>query len=453
VANPYLHCLKGCQVCLLILDWKYGNPPHLSATHQEYRFARDNKMPILVFLKGTQDNRRETKILEFLEEIKKDQNTYRRFHDRLDLESPVKLALKSVLTNSFGYEFQEETSENFQDEQASSFEQQALNVSSDELDKKVAANWLNSIGEQNINSSQKLLHTLRSKGLIRLENSEYQIQVSGLLFLGKNPAKYFPQCRIFLDAFKGTIQDSTPMDQMTLSAPAPTMLNTAWEFIQRNTRHPMRVSGLIRVILDEYPEEAVREAIVNAIAHRNYEDRSRQIIIKLFADRLEIISPGAPLKPLTLAKIRMGNCLPHSRNPILGQYLNHMKLMDQRGSGLGRMKKFMLNHGLQPPVYDLKDGYFRVTLIGPGEDLNQLKIPKNTPAVVSASVEATMNERQKKILNHVYQNGDVTSGWCKKTFGVTYNTAYRDLSSLVEMQLLIQTGKGRSTRYIVRESK
>lgn len=203
-----------------------------------------------------------------------------------------------------------------------------------------------------------------------------------------------------------------------------------------------------RISLDEYPREAVREAVVNAIAHRNYEDSARQILVKLFADRIEFLSPGDPMKPLTVSKIKRGNCEPCSRNPILGQYLNHLRLMDQRGSGIGRMKTAMLNHGLEAPAYDLIDGYFRVTLKGPGADLDRLRVPAGTSAGIPPAIEEQLNVRQQRIIAHVLETGAVTSGWCRKEFDVAYNTAYRDLSALVELKLLAQTGKGRSTRYV-----
>jgi predicted HTH transcriptional regulator len=210
----------------------------------------------------------------------------------------------------------------------------------------------------------------------------------------------------------------------------------------------MRVVGLTRISLDEYPREAVREAVVNAIAHRNYEDRTRQILVKLFVDRLEILSPGEPLKPLTVAKIKRGNCQPCSRNPIIGQYLNHLRLMDQRGSGIGRMKTAMLNHGLTAPTYDLIDGYFRVTLKGPEGNLDQLRVPEGISAGIPLAVEKQLNDRQREIIKHISLEGFVTSGWCRKKFGVTYNTTYRDLSALVSLEILTPTGRGRSTRYV-----
>ena len=283
---------------------------------------------------------------------------------------------------------------------------------------------------------------------MRLENAAFKTQASGLLFLGKDPSVHFPQCRIFADAFRGKVPDSTPADQMTLAGPAPLLVEQVWEFVQKNTRHPMRVVGLSRIALDEYPREAVREVVVNAIAHRNYEDSARQILVKLFADRLEVFSPGALMRPLTLAKLRKGNCQPCSRNPVLGQYLNHLRLMDQRGSGIGRMKSAMLNHGLDEPQYDLVDGYFRVTLKGPGDDLSRLRVPQGTAKGIPPAVEEKLNKRQRLILEQVVADGQVTTGWVTAHLSVAKATAVHDLNRLCELGLLAKEGKGRGVRYV-----
>ncbi|MCK5676004.1 MAG: DUF4062 domain-containing protein [Verrucomicrobia bacterium] len=454
ISKPYLECLKSCQIYLLILDCEYGNPPEFSATHEEYRFARDHDLPMLVFVKGMKDGKREGKTKEFFAEIKSDGNTYRRFHDRIDLQPEIQSALSCVLRESFDIDLVAEAGGAAVLEPASMFEQQALELSANELDEETSSEWVRALGgtESSV-SGRDLLNILRQKGLVRLEEGDFRIQASGLIFLGKNPSLRFPQCRIFVDAFRGTVTDSTPSDQDTLSAPAPAMVRAVWEFVQKNTRHPMRVAGLTRIALDEYPEEAVREAVVNAIAHRNYEDRARQILVKLFTDRLEILSPGEPMKPLTVAKIRRGNCQPCSRNPILGQYLNHLRLMDQRGSGISRMKAAMLNHGLDAPVYDLTEGYFRVILKGPGDDLARLRIPSGASAGIPPAVEEQLNGRQKAALQEVLESGSVSSGWLVKKARVSYDTANRDLIGLAGLKVLVRQGKGRASRYVLAETE
>jgi predicted HTH transcriptional regulator len=453
ISKPYLACLTTCDIYLLLLDCEYGRPPEpLSATHEEYRFARDRNMPLLVFIKGMTDVKREEKTKKFLDEIKADKNTYRRFHDRLDLWPMVNKTLRNVLKESFNLMLEVESSgASDPGESASAFEQQSLDISADELDEGTATRWLCAVKatlDGQVLTKSERLNALRQKGLVRLENAIFKTQASGLLFLGKDPSMYFPQSRIFADAFRGRVPDSTPADQMTLSGPAPLLVEQVWEFVQKNTRHPMRVVGLSRIALDEYPREAVREVIVNAIAHRNYEDAARQILVKLFTDRLEVFSPGVLMRPLTLAKLRRGNCQPCSRNPVLGQYLNHLRLMDQRGSGIGRMKAAMLNHGLDEPQYDLVDGYFRVTLTGPGADLARLRVPEGAAKGITPAVEEQLNERQKQIIVHAQTSGFVTSGWCRKALGVAYQTVYRDIKGLLDAKLLEQHGSGRSTRYL-----
>jgi predicted HTH transcriptional regulator len=451
IRKPYLDCLKTCDVYLLILDCEYGNPPEFSATHEEYRFARDNELPMLVFLKGKTDEKREAKTKAFLKEIKADNNTYKRFHDRLDFESEFRKALINVLTTTFHIPVESTPMETGRIvESASAFEQQALDVSAVQLDKTVSENWLRAIQavpEGAILSDTERFNALRQKGLVRMDGKLFQTQASGLLFLGKDPAAYFPHCRIFADAFRGTVLDSTPADQITRSGPAPVLVEQVWEFVQKNTRHPMRVVGLTRIALDEYPREAVRECIVNAIAHRNYEDSARQILVKLFSDRLEILSPGKPLKPLTPEKIAKGDFLPCSRNPVLGQYLNHLQLMEQRGSGIGRMRSAMLNHGLDAPKYDLLDGYFRVILMGPGDDLDCLRSPQGIGSGIPPAVEDQLNDRQIAILEQVAKAGRISTSWVVKELAVVKDTARRDFAQLVKLGLLDRSGRGRGVHY------
>lgn len=458
IRKPYLECLMTCQIYLLILDCEYGKPPEFSATHQEYKFARDHNLPMLVFVKGMKDGKREEKTKAFFAEIKSDGNTYRRFHDRVDLQPEIRSSLGRILTDAFDVDGRDEEigAVGVAAEPASMFEQQALDVSADELDESIAVEWLHSIDPLGVakKAEESVFNMLRQKGLVRLEEEAgFRVQASGLIFLGKNPSLRFPQCRVFVDAFGGTVTDSTPADQATLSAPAPVMAKAVWNFVQKNTRHPMRVAGLTRIALDEYPEEAVREAVVNAIAHRNYEDGARQILVKLFSDRLEVLSPGEPLKPLTVAKIKRGNCQPCSRNPILGQYLNHLRLMDQRGSGIGRMKVAMLDHGLDAPRYDLTEGYFRVTLKGPGVDLDRLRIPSGISEGISPAIEEQLTDRQRDILTRMVAGEKITSARCMELYSITRQAVNADFSKLLDFGLIKRIGAGRATHYVLNSSR
>lgn len=87
---------------------------------------------------------------------------------------------------------------------------------------------------------------------------------------------------------------------------------------------------------------------------------------------------------------------------------------------------------------------------GPAGDYDRIKTPVSATGLISPAVEATLNERQKKIMVEVQNTGFVTSGWCQKKFGVVRDTANRDLVGLVKNRLLEPAGKGRSARYVLK---
>lgn len=452
ITKPYLKCLDSCDIYVLLMDREYGpSAGAISATHEEYRHALKRDMPMMIFVRGSDDQKRKRETRSFFKEIKRDGHTYRRFHDRVDLLPEIGRGLRRILHEGFGVEV-EDAAEAGQGNtgKASPFEQQILDVGLNDLDFNVARDWLESINQlapDSALSKSALCNKLRARGLLRKEGATYKAMASGLLFIGKNPSFVFPQCRILADAYTGLEPDSSPRDQVTLSGPAPLMIEQVVTFVMRNTRHPIRIVGIRRVKLDEYPAEVIREAIVNAVAHRDYEDTARPIYVKLFFDRLEILSPGKLLAPLTLAKLRRNDYEPCSRNPVLGHYLNHLSLMEQRGSGIRRMKAMMLDHGLNGPEFSFRDGYFGVLLQGPGNSLSRLRLPE-IQEILPPSVTERLNDRHKQILAEAASSGFVTTSWVLEKLGVVRDTARRDFAYLVGLKLLVREGRGRATRYV-----
>ena len=244
--------------------------------------------------------------------------------------------------------------------------------------------------------------------------------------------------------------DGNPTDQEDIRGPAPTAIERALAFIDRNTRHPMRVVGLERLRLDEYPVEALREAIVNAVAHRNYEDAGRKTMVEVFPDCIVISSPGLPPKPLTLQKLRSGRYKPCSRNPILAQSLSYFHRIEERGSGFRRMRDQMIDHGLEDFLLGEDTGYFQVIFKGPGQDIDKLRISmKSERQTIPPSIVERMSDRQKKMLALLLKNEVLTSSLCEKKFGITRPTAASDFAFLVKLGLAVKQGKGRSTHYIL----
>jgi len=209
----------------------------------------------------------------------------------------------------------------------------------------------------------------------------------------------------------------------------------------------MRIVGLNRIRLDEYPVEALREALVNAIAHRLYEDAGRKIMLEVFSDRVLISSPGLPPSPITLASLRKGKYRPCSRNPVLAQCLSYFHRIEERGSGFRRMRDNMLNHGLEPPILGTDTGYFQITFPGSAKNIDRLRAPEGK-MLVTPAVEAKLNERQKKMLEKAVQDGKVTARWAMSELSIAKDTAVRDFNSLCALELLIKNGRGRNVCYV-----
>lgn len=458
--KPYLAALQRCQAYVLILANEYGDRAgELSATHEEYRLAQKMKLPSVVFLKGATDDSRKPEVKALIDEAKNDGFTYQRFHDREDLRPLMLAALRRMLGEEFDiHATDEEVSEGeHQIEAASPFESAILQDESvANLDEGLLNRFNQAIAA---NSAEKIFRSgaeaLHARGLAASSAKRGGLQPTAAAFVvfAPKPASRFPQCEILADVYETPHVSGRPKGQVNINAPLPLALEQAEKFVDDVTFHPRRVVGLNNVRLNEYPVPALREALVNAMAHRDYGDRSRKILLRIYSDRLVVSSPGYPLKPLTPARLRKGGYSPCSRNPMIAQTLATLSLMEQRGTGFARMREAMLNHGLEEPKIEQQDGFFVVTLPGPDGDYDRIRTPATTSGPVTPAIEAQLNERQKRIVIRVANNGTVTRGWCVSEFGVANDTAGRDLKRLTELGLLQAVGKGRAVRYVAKTTE
>jgi ATP-dependent DNA helicase RecG len=456
-------CLKElgtCQVYLLIVFSEYGSQVgNLSITHAEYRCAKKKKLPVLAFIKGDRKVKRHDGTEALLKEIDEDGPKYKRFGNVIDLQKEVRLALVKLLKDQFGISPSSDENEVAHQtiEATSTFESQRLSrLQWSELDHTVVRRLIASAEGRDAESlsSAELLAGASLRGLVwhDPQAGEHYATAAGIVLLAKDPSAVFPQCRILADAYRGTEADGTPGDHEDIRGPMPAAIDRAIAFIDRNTRHPMRVVGLNRIRLDEYPVEALREALVNAVAHRQYEDGGRKIILEVFSDRVIVSSPGLPPSPITVPILRKGKYRPCSRNPVLAQCLSYFHRIEERGSGFRRMRDQMLNHGLNTPLLGTDTGYFQVTFPGPGEKLDRIQVPE-TRLDVTPAIEAQLNERQRKMVGFLLTGEKLTSRKCEQEFGITRETASRDFALLMSLDLAARQGRGRSTSYVMPAKK
>lgn len=261
---------------------------------------------------------------------------------------------------------------------------------------------------------------------------------TGLLFFGRNPQRFLPRAEVKLARFQGTTTLAF-IDRLIVHGTLPEMLDEAERFIRRNTRTAMKVVEFESVQVTEYPYDAIREALVNAMAHRDYH-HSSGIQVNIFDDRLEVLSPGEALIPLSELE---GSHV--TRNETLCRRFRDIGEMEQFGTGITKMKRLMREHGLQEPIFEERGSFFKVTFYGPRDRILDL-VPR---AGVTDLRELGLNARQIEALRLMVNEGvEFTNQIYREHFGVAQKTAVRDLEKLIEHGLIRRVGRGRATRYV-----
>ena len=188
------------------------------------------------------------------------------------------------------------------------------------------------------------------------------------MLFAHEPQRFLGQTEVACVRFKGTDVVSY-IDRRDLRGPLYQLVNDAEQFIYRHMKIGRRIEGFAGVEYREYPAEAVREAIVNAVVHRDYSRHGQRIQLSMFDDRIEVYSPGTlPPGVLTGEDEAPGAAVratqPHHRRSVsrLGS-----RYIERLGTGMRRMAAAMEAHGLPRPHFDEMGSEFRVTLIGPGE--------------------------------------------------------------------------------------
>lgn len=159
--------------------------------------------------------------------------------------------------------------------------------------------------------------------------------VGGLLMFGRQPQRRLPHSAIQFAVLNGLEITDPLLDKKELMGVLPDLIESAAALVRLFLPKPSTVDGLRRAEQDPIPPAVIREALVNAVCHRDYSISRRRIQIFLFRDRLEIHSPGRLPNTLTLQKIRYGNSAP--RNLLLLKYLDNMRYIDGLGRGIPLM--------------------------------------------------------------------------------------------------------------------
>lgn len=265
--------------------------------------------------------------------------------------------------------------------------------------------------------------------------------VCGLLLFGHNPQAFLPQSGLIVVRFAGTeprgpggLPGYSRREEIT--GPLPQLIENAWQTVWEEMRVAAVVKELVREEKGEYPSFAVREALVNAVCHRDYRITGRRIEIRMFDDRMEVCSPGGLPGYVTLDNIVEEH---FSRNPRLVNGLFQWGFIEELGLGVDRMIEDMVQAGHPPPEF--KDSAYAFTVT-----LKNVRVRRAMP-----TWESNMNERQLRALEYIHENGRITNREYRNICpDVSTETLRLDLADLVDRGLLLKIGAKKGTYYILK---
>lgn len=220
-------------------------------------------------------------------------------------------------------------------------------------------------------------------------------------------------------------------------------LNDAYQFLDFYNKTRATFSGLERMDQRDYPEEAVREALLNSIIHRDYLF-SGSIIINMFDDHLELNSLGGLLSGLSMEAIMLG--VSQSRNPNLAAVFYRLKLVESYGTGIRKMKRLYAGTAKEPS-FRTAEGAFSVLL----QNRNEEQQSGTTAIAESKSTScstSTFAQAKQTICQFAMEHGSVSRKEAEEITGFKTTKAFKLLKELCDEGKLVQQSSGRLTSYL-----
>jgi len=305
------------------------------------------------------------------------------------------------------------------------------NVLIDEIDLEKVKQYIESArdaGRRKISGGEKPLQILEKLEVIK----DGKVTWAAILLFYKHPQRFLSQAVIHCGKFK---EGTVVIDDRMIGGTIIEQIEEAMDFIRKNINVEFVMTGKpAREEIWDYPLEALREAVINAVCHRDYTVPSNTEV-RIYDDELIVWNPGGLPLGLTVEDLLK----PHPsvlRNKGIGGVFYDMGLIEQWGSGIDKMRKACVKAGIPEPKFEEHQG-FRV-------------IFRKDIYTEEYLFKKGLNQRQIKAVMYVKQKGKITNREYREMFNIKNRMALIDLSGLCEKQILTRVGKtGRGTEYIL----
>lgn len=429
----YLAEVDRCDVYVGIFGYEYGfeDADGVSPTEREFERATDMGKPRLIFVKGSDDQNRKPKMQSLIRKAGQ-QLIRRRFGSVSELTTALNLSLVDYL----------ETCGVIQNRPFE--ERPCVDAMLDDLDGQAVASFVRLARhgrqfplpeETTPRDVLTHLHLLCSTG-----NGAQPTNAAMLLF-GRDPQRFLPCAEVRCMHFHGTeIQRPVPFYRI-FKGTVFNQVDMAVDFVMSKLGRSVgtRVDSNQAPVRYEIPPDVIREAIVNAIAHRDY-TLAGAVQVSVFADRVEVWNPGVLPAPLTTESLRH----PHgsiARNHRLCEVLFLSQYIEKYGTGTLMMIRESLAHGLPEPDFVQRGGEFTTVI---WRDWL-------TPEVLAGY---NLNDRQMQAIRHAKTTGRINNAQYREITGASDSTALRELRHLTAIGVFEKVGTtGQSAYYAIVKAK
>jgi len=284
----------------------------------------------------------------------------------------------------------------------------------------------NETGRRNISPDESPQNVLEKIGLVQDNKPTW----AALLLFGTDPQRFLSQASMHCGLFG--VDEISVLDDRMVTGTIIEQVNGSMEFIRKNIRVAFVMTGEPeRKQVWDYPVEALREAVINAICHRDY-TISSVVEIRILRDSLKVWSPGRLASGITLPELFISHASV-LRNKGIAQVLYDIGWIERWGGGIQKMRSASLEAGIPEPVFQEDQGF-------------SVKFRKD---VFNRDylVRAGLSERQISAVLYAKENGKITNADYQRILKVSGSTAQRDLKDLVSRNILEMVGKRKDAYY------
>lgn len=272
-----------------------------------------------------------------------------------------------------------------------------------------------------------------NSGILKLKNP-------ALILFGRKPTYFHPQIEVKLVQFAGN-EPVEIIDYRLLQEDIIQSIIESINFIKQKMSRRIEITNdAEREEVYEYPLSVIRESIINAFTHRDYFSKN-SIQISLFANKLEILSPGG--LPSELSKELFGT-VSVQRNPITYRFLRDLGYVEGLGTGVPRIKSEMSKAGLPEPEFEFTENFVRVTLY----NKNLTNSPEHS--VAGKDLLDRLNERQLKALEFLEKTEKLKAKQYAEMNDVSYATAVNEINSMIDLGFIEKVGAYRGAYYVLK---